>query len=66
MDTTSIATGAGQPCAYFPEEAIQRYEDEDINQMITDYDPLEELVIILLKTEGLLRSYRVRTVPDGY
>ena len=54
------------PFAYFPQQEIALYEDEEINQHITAYDPLEELVIILLKAEQLPRSYRVRTVPDGY
>ena len=54
------------PFAYFPQEEIALYEDKEINQIITAYDPLEELVIILLKAEGLPRSYRVRTVTDGY
>ena len=54
------------PFAYFPQEEIAPYEDKDINQMIAAYDPLEEMVIILLKAEQLPRSYRVRTVPDGY
>ena len=54
------------PFAYFPQEEIALYEDKVINQKIAAYDPLEELVIILLKVEGLPRSYRVRTVPDGY
>ena len=52
------------PFAYFSQEEIALYEGEDINQMIAAYDPLEELVIILLKGEQRLRSYRVRTMPD--
>ena len=54
------------PFAYFPQEEIALYEDKEINQMVATYDPLEELVIILLKVEQLPRSYLVRTVPDGY
>ena len=54
------------PFAYFPQEEIAPYEDKDIDQMVAAYDPLEELVIILLKAEQRPRSYRVRTVPDLY
>ena len=54
------------PFAYFSQEEIACYEDRDINQQIAAYDPLEELVIILLQAEQPPRSYRVRTVPDGY
>jgi hypothetical protein len=54
------------PFVYFSQEELARLNDDNINQKIAAYDPLEELVIILLKTEQLPRSYRVRTVPDGY
>ena len=60
VDTTSIVAGDRHPCAYFPEEAIQRYEDEDINRLVTHYDPDDELVVILLKAESRTSSYRLR------
>ena len=66
VDTSPDHANETYPFAYFPQEEIALYEDEEINQQIAAYDPLEELVIILLKAEGLPRSYRVRTVPDGY
>ena len=66
VDTATESKTETYPFAYFPQEEIALYEDKEINQIITAYDPLEELVIILLKAEQLPRSYRVRTVPDGY
>ena len=63
VDTTSRATGAGHPCDYFTEEAIQRYEDKDINRLVTQYDPHDELVIVLLKAESRTSSYRLRSLP---
>ena len=65
VDTTSMATGDIHPCAYFPEEAIQRYEDEDINRLVTHYDPSDELVVILLKAESRTSSYRIRNRLPG-
>ena len=64
--TSSEHESATCSFAYFTQEEIAHYEDKDINQKITAYDPLEELVIILLKAEQRPRSYRVRTVPDLY
>jgi len=65
VDTTSIAAGNGHPCDYFTEEAIQRYEDEDINRLVTQYAPQEELVIVLLKAENRTSSYRLRSRLPG-
>ena len=52
------------PFAYFSQEEIATYEDENIDTMIAAYDPLEELIIILLQGEQRSSSYRVRTLPD--
>jgi hypothetical protein len=65
VDTTSTATGDGHPCAYFTEEAIQRYEDAHINRLVTQYDPHDELVIVLLKAESRTSSYRIFSLPPG-
>ena len=65
VDTTSIATGDGHPCDYFTEEAIQRYEDDDINRLVTQYVPNDELVIVLLKAESRTSSYCIRSRPPG-
>ena len=66
VDTSFEHENETCPFAYFPQEEIACYEDNELNQMVATYDPLEELVIILLKAEQLPRSYLVRTVPDGY
>ena len=66
VDTSTEHKNETCPFAYFSQEKIATYEDKDINQMIAAYAPLEELVIILLKAKQLPRSFRVRTVPDGY
>jgi hypothetical protein len=65
VDTTFVATGDGHPCDYFTEEAIQRYEDDDINRLVTQYVPHDELVIVLLKAENRTSSYRLRSRLPG-
>ena len=54
----------GYPFSYFTQKELSLHEDEEIDTLITAYDPLEELVIILLEGEQRSRSYRVRTLPD--
>ena len=56
----------GPPFSYFPQKEISLHEDESVKAMVAAYDPLNELVIILLKAKQQVRSYRVRTVPDLY
>ena len=65
VDTTSRAAGERLPCDYFTAEAIQRYEDEDINRLVTQYDPHDELVIVLLKAESRTSSYRICSRSPG-
>ena len=65
VDTTSRAAGERLPCAYFTAEAIQRYEDAHINRLVTQYDPQDELVIVLLKAESRTSSYRICSLPPA-
>ena len=65
VDTTARTAGERLPCAYFTAEAIQRYEDEDINRLVTHYDPSDELVVVLLKSQSRSSSYRIRSQLPG-
>ena len=64
VDMSTAFGDNGYPFSYFTQDEITHYKDKDINQMINAYDPLEELVIILLQGEQRSSSYRVRTMPD--
>ena len=65
VETNFRAPSGGHPAAYLTEEQIARYEDEDINRLVTDYTPAEELVIILLKERQRTSSYRLRANPPA-
>lgn len=63
VDTTSVASGDGHPCAYFNAEAIHRYGDGGIDQLVEQYLPHEELVVVLIKPADRTSAYRVRALP---
>jgi hypothetical protein len=60
VETAYHVPQGGHPAAYLTEEQIARYEDEDINRLITGYTPAEELVVILLKEQQRTSAYRLR------
>ena len=51
------------PVAYYTQEQVEAYGDEDINRMMGEYDPDQELVVVLLKPEDRTSTYRVRAIP---
>jgi hypothetical protein len=55
--------GAGNPFAYFPQEQIEEQDDEDIRRMVAEYDPTQEFVVVLLKRDDHVSTYRVGIVP---
>jgi len=63
VDITLTIQDNGHPFAYFPQAAIERGDDENIQRMVREYDPAQELVVSLLKTADRTSTYRVRAVP---
>lgn len=60
VDTTSQPTGEGNPFSYYPQEIVEKGEEEDIKRMVKGYDPEKELVIVLLKKEKRRSTYRLQ------
>jgi hypothetical protein len=59
-DTTSLPVpGAGHPFGYLPREQIGKYGDEDTKRMAVEYNPAQELVLVLLKSNERSSTYRV-------
>ncbi len=65
MDTTSRPTGEGNPFGYFVQEIVEQEDDEDIKRMVREYNPNEELVIVLIKSQDRTSTYRVRPQPKS-
>ena len=63
VETTYRTQDGGHPESYLTQEQIIRYEDTDIDRLITGYTPEEELVVVLLKEAHRTSAYRVRAYP---
>jgi hypothetical protein len=68
VDTTARPTGAGHPFGYLDQVALEQGWDEDIRQMVNEYDPSWEMVTSLLKSQERVSTYRVKIIsqqPDA-
>lgn len=66
VETTYHTQDGDHPAAYLTQEQIARYEDKDIDRLVTGYIPEEELVVILLKEAQRTSAYRVRAwLPEA-
>ena len=59
--TTQPIPGAGNPFAYYSQEQVERQGNKDTRRMVREYDPVHELVVVLLKS-GRISTYRVRAL----
>jgi hypothetical protein len=57
--------GAGHPFGYFSQEQIEELGDEDTGRMVTEYDPEQEFVVVLLKPSDRASTYRVGVIARG-
>jgi hypothetical protein len=66
VDTTSQPVpGAGHPFAYFSQERVEERDNENTRRMVAEYDPTQELVLVLLKSGDRTSTYRVGVLPPG-
>ena len=66
VDTTlEPIPGAGNPFAYFPQERLKDQADDDTKRILSEYDPTEELVLVLLKSDNHTSTYRVGGILPG-
>ena len=59
IDIVAMATGTGHQFGYVAQEQIRQARGEAEIRMVAAYDPAWELVIVLLKSEDRMSSYRV-------
>ena len=61
VDTTvQPVEGKGNPFAHFPQEKVEKGTDADVQRMVKQYDPEREMVVMLLKPEERVSTYRVQ------
>jgi len=64
VDTTSQPLpGGGHPFAYLPQAELAPLHDADVERMVRSYDPAQEMVVVLLKAQLRMSTYRVQPVP---
>ena len=64
VDTTARPTGAGHPFGYLDQVALEQGWDEDIQQMVSEYDPSWEMVTSLLKSQERVCTYRMKIIAS--
>ena len=65
VNASERAEGKGHPFGYLPQANIEEFEDEEVIRMVREYDPKQELVIVLLKPKNRESTYRVLTGDQG-
>ena len=61
VDTTiQPAPVGGHPLGYFSQDQIGEACDEDTKRIVNEYDPAQELVLVLLKPDDHTSTYRLR------
>jgi hypothetical protein len=66
VDTTvQPIPGGGHPFGYFDQETVKEALDEDTRRMVREYDPEQEVILVLLKQEGRTSTYRFRSQTPG-
>ena len=66
VDTTAEPIpGAGNPFGYFSQEQLEDHADEDTKRMVAEYDPTQEVVLLLLKSDNRTSTYRVGVPSPG-
>ena len=63
VDTRVFVTNAGHPYAYLEQGVLAEMDNADLQRLVAEYDPTEEFVIMLLKSENKSSTYRVRPLP---
>jgi hypothetical protein len=55
----------GHPFSYLQQSIIEDFDDEEIEQNVREYDPMTEIVIILMKTRNHAKTYKVQFNQSG-
>ena len=59
VDAATKPLSEGPLFTYFSKEQMEHIADVDINEMVDEYDPDKEFVVLLLLPENQTRAYRI-------
>jgi hypothetical protein len=57
--TTQPIPDAGNPFTYYSQEQIEEKSNEDTKRIVAEYDPMRELILVLLKSGNRTSTYRL-------
>jgi hypothetical protein len=57
--------GESNPFWYLPQKLVEETGDEEAMRMVAQYDPLTELVTVLLKSEERVSTYRIQVMKQA-
>lgn len=63
VDTTACLAGTGHPFGYLTQAQIEQYGGRDEMRTVATYHPAQEMMLVLLKLQGRVRTYRVGIPP---
>ena len=63
VDAAAKPLGDSSLFTYLNQEEFERFDDEEINLALETYDPSEEFVLVMLKPQDLLHTYRIQ-IPN--
>ena len=60
IDAAAKPLGDDNLFTYFNRDDFGRFDDKEINLVLETYDPSEEFVLVMLKPQDLLHTYRIK------
>ncbi len=63
VDAVAKPIGEGNLFTYFSQVEMERFEDGDIQRLVSQYIPSDEFVVVLLKPNNHSSSYQIRMLP---
>ena len=64
VDAATRPKGSGNLFTYLGRVDLERFEDEDVNRLLGQYEPGNEIVVILLKPYERMSSYQVQPLDS--
>ena len=60
VDAAAKPLGESSLFTYLNQDEFERFDDGEINLVLETYDPSEEFVLVMLKPQDLLHTYRIQ------
>ncbi|KAA3642030.1 MAG: hypothetical protein DWQ07_25890 [Chloroflexi bacterium] len=61
VKTNEYTESLGHPMSFLPQSVVEELEVEEPIQHVREYDPQQEIVVMLAKSNGIERTYKIQT-----